>query len=77
MNKLFTINRKRKMEPTELFYCTKCKEPARKIVMVVETEMELVWNDKEFVYEIGEYYHNYEQTKSVVCGNCINDLMGK
>jgi hypothetical protein len=63
------------MEPNELFYCTKCNEPANKIVMVVETEMELNWNEKEQVYEISEYYLNYENTKSVVCAKCINNLI--
>ena len=61
----------------KLLFCTKCNEQANKIVVVVETEMELHWNETDKVYEIGEYYHNYEQTKSVVCAKCINDLIDK
>ena len=64
------------IELDKLLFCTKCNEPANKIVAVVETEMVLHWNEVE-VYEIGEYFHNYEQTKSVVCAKCINDLMDR
>jgi hypothetical protein len=65
------------MELDDLLFCTKCNEPANKIVAVVETEMVLHWNEIDQVYEIGEYFHNYEKTKSVVCAKCINNLMDK
>jgi hypothetical protein len=65
------------MELNKLLFCKKCNEPANKIVLVVETEIVLHWNGADQVYEIGEYYHNYENTKSVVCAKCINNLMDR
>lgn len=63
------------MEPDELYFCSKCNKNAETIVMIVNTEMELNWNEKDKIYEIGNYFHDYEETKSITCGDCMNNLM--
>lgn len=65
----------KEMETTESFYCTKCRTLANKIIAVVPTEMELIWNVMDQCYEIALYNYEFEKPMSVVCAICNNNLL--
>lgn len=63
------------METTECIYCTECSAIVKKIIAVVPTEMELIWNDLSQCYEINLYDYQFERPVSVICGTCNSNLL--
>ncbi|MGA2296068.1 MAG: hypothetical protein ABSG15_00785 [FCB group bacterium] len=66
---------KKKLQVDELLTCKRCNEPAKRVVANTLIGVELLWNDKESIYEVAEESYSLEDSKSVLCAGCLTDLL--
>lgn len=60
----------------KLLFCKMCNEPAGRIVAKTAIEVELIWNEKELIYEVAEETYNHlEDASKVFCSGCLTDLL--
>ncbi len=75
INKVQEKTRLKDMQPDELLFCNKCNKPANMVVAQTAIGIELVWNNKDSIYEVAEEKYDIKDSTSVFCAGCMSDLL--
>ncbi|TAL67647.1 MAG: hypothetical protein EPN82_13445 [Bacteroidetes bacterium] len=55
-------------------FCPKCNESANQIVISLEHDIVLRWDNKEQIYIVADDSFNFSDVSSIICSNCLAEL---